>query len=118
MASKSPQPPRLPPLSPSPAPQVSQQRLAKALGSSEALAALLQRVRESRARFDTIAPLLPDALMQAVKPGPLDDTSWVLLAAHASAAAKLRQMVPALQAALSAAGWSGPVIRVKVTSAP
>lgn len=116
MASKSPQP--QPPPPPQPAPPVNQQRLARALGGNEALAALLQRVRESRARFDTIVPLLPAALVQAVKPGPLDDTSWVLLAAHASAAAKLRQLVPELQAALSAAGWAGPVIRVKVSSAP
>jgi hypothetical protein len=60
---------------------------------------------------------MPAALAAAVKPGPLDDSAWVLLAAHASAAAKLRQLVPELQAALEAAGWSGPAIKVKVSSA-
>jgi hypothetical protein len=91
--------------------------LAAALRQSEPLGALLQRLRDSKARFDTIAPLMPAALAAAVKPGPLDDSAWVLLAAHASAAAKLRQLVPELQAALEAAGWSGPAIKVKVSSA-
>jgi hypothetical protein len=91
--------------------------LAAALRQSEPLGALLQRVRDSKARFDAIAPLMPAALAAAVKPGPLDDTAWVLLAAHASAAAKLRQMVPELQAALVQAGWPGPAIKVKVSSA-
>lgn len=92
--------------------------LSAALRQSEPLGALMQRLRDSRARFDTIAPLLPASLRAVVKPGPLDDATWVLLAAHASAAAKLRQMVPELQATLVAAGWAGPEIRVKVTSAP
>ena len=91
--------------------------LATALGRSEPLSALLKRLRESQARFAVIRPLLPAALLGAVNAGPLDDTAWVLLAANASAAAKLRQMVPELQAALQAAGWTGPAIRIKVSAA-
>ena len=91
--------------------------LSTALGRSEPLAALLKRLRESQARFAAITPLLPETLRAAVSAGPLDDSAWVLLAANASAAAKLRQMVPALQAALLAAGWIGPDIKVKVSAA-
>ena len=91
--------------------------LATALKRSEPLGSLMQRLRDSQARFEVIAPLLPAALKLAVKPGPLDDSTWVLLAAHASAAAKLRQMLPQLEAALAAAGWQGPKLRVKVSSA-
>lgn len=91
--------------------------LATALQRSEPLGNLMQRLRDSQARFAVIAPLLPVALQQAVKPGPLDDSTWVLLAAHASAAAKLRQMLPQLELALVAAGWQGPTLRVKVSSA-
>ena len=91
--------------------------LATALGRSEALAALLRRLRESQARFATITPLLPATLRAAVSAGPLDDNAWVLLAANASAAAKLRQMVPELQAAVLAAGWAGPAIKIKVAAA-
>ena len=91
--------------------------LSTALGRSEPLAALLKRLRESQARFAAVQPLLPETLRAAVSPGPLDDSAWVLLAANASAAAKLRQMVPELQAELLAAGWAGPDIKVKVSAA-
>ena len=91
--------------------------LSTALGRSEPLAALLTRLRESQARFAAVQPLLPESLRAAVSAGPLDDSAWVLLAANASAAAKLRQMVPALQAELLAAGWAGPDIKVKVSAA-
>jgi hypothetical protein len=91
--------------------------LATALGRNESLGALLKRVRESRARFDTIAPLLPPPLAAAVQPGPLDESTWVLLAAHASAAAKLRQRLPELETALAAAGWPTLILKVKVSSA-
>ena len=91
--------------------------LSTALGRSEPLAALLKRLRESQARFAAIQPLLPETLRAAVSPGPLDDSAWVLLAANASAAAKLRQMVPQLQAALLTAGWAEPDIKVKVSAA-
>lgn len=88
--------------------------LASALERSEPLAGLLKRVHEARARFEAVAPLLPAALREEVRCGPLDDAAWTLLVAHAAAAAKLRQMLPALQAALQERGWPGPVIRIKV----
>ena len=91
--------------------------LSTALGRSEPLCALLKRLRESQARFAAVIPLLPQTLRAAVSPGPLDDSAWVLLAANAAAAAKLRQLVPELQAALLAAGWAGPDIKVKVAAA-
>lgn len=90
------------------------QTLGAALGRSEPLAGLLQRLRESQARFEAIAGLLPAPLRAAVAPGPLDDTVWVLLAANAAAAAKLRQMLPQLTQALQARGWQGPDLKVKV----
>ena len=91
--------------------------LSTALGRSEPLSALLKRLQESRDRFAAIKTLLPQTLHAAVSPGPLDDSAWVLLAANAAAAAKLRQLVPELQAALLAAGWAGPDIKVKVSAA-
>ena len=91
--------------------------LSTALGRSEPLGALLKRLRESQARFAAITPLLPASLRAAMSAGPLDDSTWVLLAANASAAAKMRQMVPELQVALQAAGWTGPSIKIKVSAA-
>ena len=88
--------------------------LSTALGRSEALNSLLRRLHDSRARLDTVAALLPEPLRPTVRPGPLDDTGWVLLVADSSAAAKLRQLMPALEAALLAAGWPAVPVRIKV----
>jgi hypothetical protein len=88
--------------------------LAAALDRSESLTGLMRRLRDSRARLDTVAGLLPEALRPGVRPGPLDDAGWVLLVADPSAAAKLRQLMPALQAALLAAGWPDVPVRIKV----
>jgi hypothetical protein len=85
-----------------------------ALQGSEPLAGLLKRIRQSQARLDAIAPLLPPALRQAVRPGPLDDVGWSLLVANSAAAAKLRQMLPQLQSGLATHGWPAVEIRLKV----
>lgn len=90
------------------------QALGQALGRSEPLVGLLQRVRDSRDRFNAIAPLLPPSLRDSVRPGPLDDAAWTLLVGHAAGAAKLRQMLPALQARLADHGWAAPAIKVKI----
>ena len=88
--------------------------MSAALGQSEPLNGLLRRMQDSRARLDTVAGLLPQALRPTVRPGPLDDAGWVVLVAASSAAAKLRQLMPALEAALLAAGWPALPIRIKV----
>jgi hypothetical protein len=85
-----------------------------ALQGSVPLARLLERVRESRERFDAIAPLLPPPLREHVRPGPLDDEGWSLLAANGAVAAKLRQLLPRLEEALASRGCVGRPIRVKV----
>jgi hypothetical protein len=88
--------------------------LATALDRSEPLNNLMQRLRDSSARLNAIAPLLPEGLKQAVRAGPLDDSHWVLLVAHAAGAAKLRQLLPELEATLKTQGWQGPTIKIKV----
>jgi hypothetical protein len=88
--------------------------LATALGRSEPLTGLLQRVHESKARYATVQGLLPAGLRETVRPGPLDDSAWVLLVGNAAAAAKVRQLLPALEAALKDRGWAGPAIKIKV----
>lgn len=88
--------------------------LGDALGQSTPLARLLQLARDSRERFDAISPLLPPGLREAVRPGPLDDEGWSLLAAHGAAAAKLRQLLPRLEDQLRLKGWQGTPIKVRV----
>jgi len=85
-----------------------------ALDGSVPLSRLLARVRESRERFAAISALVSPALLEQMRPGPLDEEGWSLLVANGAAAAKLRQMLPRLQETLAARGWPGPPIRVKV----
>jgi hypothetical protein len=91
--------------------------LRDALDGSEPLARLMQRLAEARRRFDVVAGVLPPGLLAAVRPGPLDDDgSWSLLADHNAAAAKLRQCLPALEAALQ--GARCPVAKLSVRVQP
>ena len=88
--------------------------LADAMRSSRPLALLAERLRESTRRFGCIAPVLPDALAAHVRPGPVDEHGWTLLAANAAVAAKLRQLVPLFVARLSEQGFTDLPLRVKV----
>jgi hypothetical protein len=87
---------------------------AQALRDSTTVASLLERVRQSEARWREVAGILPPGLAAGVRAGPLDDQAWLLLAEHASAAAKLRQCLPAIEAALAAAGIVGPAVKIKI----
>lgn len=91
--------------------------LQEAIGLAEPLERLRQRIQASQARFDVVRPLLPPALADQVRAGPLDDTSWTLLVPHGAAAAKLRQYQPALQQALQAKGWERTAIRIRIQAA-
>ena len=88
--------------------------LANAMQASRPLALLAERLRESKRRYDCIAPVLPDALAGQTQPGPVDEHGWTLLAANAAVAAKLRQLVPLLAARLSEQGFGDQPLRVKV----
>ena len=91
-------------------------RIEQALRQSAPLVRLQQLLRDSNARFDAIRPSLPAALAPHVKPGPVDDAGWSLLAANASVAAKLRQLQPRLEDILRERGWQVSSIRVKLQS--
>jgi hypothetical protein len=58
--------------------------------------------------------MLPPGLRDDVRAGPVDGDSWILLAAHNPAAAKLRQMLPDLLQRLHEEGWQGTSIKVRV----
>lgn len=91
-------------------------RIEEALRNSAPLARLQELMRDSNARFDAIRASLPAAMVAHVKPGPVDETGWSLLAANASVAAKLRQLQPRLEDVLRARGWTLATIRIKVHS--
>ena len=89
--------------------------LRDALADSEPLARLQQRLAEARRRFDAAASVVPPALHGAMRAGPVhDDGSWTLLADHNAAAAKLRHLLPEIDAALRAAGCAPGRVAVRV----
>ncbi|MGH8846481.1 MAG: hypothetical protein ACREXQ_04455 [Polaromonas sp.] len=86
----------------------------QAAGNSPALARLTELVQESNDRLKAIEPLLPEALRPAVKAGPIDGESWCLLVSSNAAAAKIRQLIPLIQARLLGKGWKITSIRLKI----
>lgn len=88
--------------------------LEQAVGAAPTLAALQERIRESRWCLDQVQHLIPVTLRPHVRPGPLQDQEWCLLVGSAAASTKLRQLLPALQTALTQKGAQVNAIRIKV----
>jgi hypothetical protein len=94
-----------------------QRQAVTALQAAEAaplLASLAARARESSDRLAAVRPLLPGALASQVEAGTLEGEDWCLLVKSNAAAAKLRQMLPALQQHLRQRGLPVTGIRLKV----
>ena len=88
-----------------------------ALRQSAPLVRLRALIDESNARYAAIRPALPAPLAQHVRPGPVDENGWSLLAANAAVGAKLRQLQPHLEELLRQGGWAEVTIRIKVGKA-
>lgn len=86
----------------------------QALDQSAPLVKLVQRLRESQGRHAAIEPALPAALRRSVRPGPVDEQGWTLLAANAAVAAKLRHLMPLIEQRLLDEGWPPLPLRVKI----
>jgi hypothetical protein len=88
--------------------------LQQAAEDSPTLARLAQLARESGERLEAVELLIPGPLRSAVRAGPIEGDGWCLLVDSNAAAAKLRQVVPALVAHLRDRGWQVNSIRLKV----
>lgn len=88
--------------------------LEQAVGAAPSLALLRERIRESQGCMDQIRHLIPAAMRQQVVAGPLQDQEWCLLVGSAAASTKLRQLLPAIQQALTRSGAQVNAIRIKV----
>jgi len=88
--------------------------LQQASQESPTLARLTALTRDSSERLKAIEALIPTGLRATIQAGPIDGDSWCLLVKSNSAAAKLRQLAPALQAHLRSRGWEVNAIRLKV----
>ena len=88
--------------------------LMQASQESPTLARLTELTGDSRDRLKALDSLIPPALRSALQAGPIDGTSWCLLVEGNAAAAKIRQLLPALLAHLRSRGWDVTAIRLKV----
>ncbi len=88
--------------------------IAQALAQHSGLARLGYLMQESNRRMDIVAVALPGALRRFVKPGPVDEEGWTLLAANAAIAAKLRHLQPRLLELLAEQGLPPGKLRIKI----
>lgn len=86
----------------------------EAIEDAPTLARLAQLARQSREMLEAVGFLIPSPLRSAVRAGPIDGTGWCLLVDNNAAAAKLRQVLPALTAELRSRGAQITAIRLKV----
>jgi hypothetical protein len=90
--------------------------LQQAADEAPTLARLAQLARESGERFKAIEASIPPPLRAAIRPGPIEGTTWCLLVDGNAVAAKLRQLLPVLQQKLVSRGYEVTSIRIKVGS--
>ena len=88
--------------------------LLQATQESPTLARLTELSKDSVARLKAIEPMIPAVLRSAVTAGPIDGSIWCLIVNSNAAAAKLRQLLPAMEAHLRSKGWEVSAIRLKV----
>ena len=88
--------------------------LLEASQDSPTLARLAELTRESVSRLNAIQSLIPPTLRACVQAGPIDGVAWCLLLDNNATAAKMRQILPALQSHLRANGYAIDSIRLKV----
>ena len=88
--------------------------LQQAADASPMLAQLAALTRESSERLKAVESLVPPALRPALQAGPIEGTTWCIVVKSNAAAAKLRQLLPAMQAHLRSKGWQVNVIRLKI----
>ena len=88
--------------------------LQQASEESPTLAKLAALTRDSSEPLKAIEMLIPATLRPALQAGPIDGDCWCLMVKSNAAAAKIRQLLPALQAHLRSRGWEVNAIRLKV----
>jgi hypothetical protein len=88
--------------------------LLQATQDTPALARLMELSRDSSARLQAVESLIPLSLRPFVQAGPIDGANWCLILDNTAVAAKIRQLLPALESHLRVKGWKINAIRLKV----
>ncbi len=92
--------------------------LMQATQGSPALARLVDLSKESVSRLKAVESMIPTNLFSAITAGPIEGPVWCLIVQSNAAAAKLRQLLPGLQAHLQSRGWEVTSIRLKIQMDP
>ena len=71
-------------------------------------------MHESTSRLQAVEALLPPALRSAIKSGPINEKGWCILVSNPAAAAKLRQLIPAIDRHLALRDYRPMTIRLKI----
>ena len=87
----------------------------QAAEGAPALAKLGRLILESDLRLQAVESLLPPAVRSGVKSGPINDHVWCLLVNSPAIAAKLRQLIPAIDHQLALRNYKALTIRLRVT---
>ena len=88
--------------------------IAEGLRAADPLTGLLQRVRASQERLDALRGIVPSALRAQLRAGPLDEEGWTIMASNSAVAAKLRQLLPDIEAGFKNRGLAAMPTRVRV----
>lgn len=75
-------------------------------------------MRQSNERLQSLKRFIPQGLWPLIQAGPIDEDIWCLLVQTNAAAAKLRQLLPTLQAELNRKGCKLTSIRLKISALP
>ena len=89
--------------------------LEQAAHEAPMLAHLLRQAQQSQAMLALVQALVPPGLFRSLRAGAVENQEWCLFVANAPAAAKLRQLTPALTAHLRTKGYAIQGIRVLVS---
>ena len=89
--------------------------LADALQENPTLGSLLVRWRQAQQCMQAVRPVLGIELSAALRPGPIEDGQWTILAASGGAAAKSRQLLPRIDQAVQALGIGVQSVRIRIS---
>lgn len=90
--------------------------LARALEENPTLGSLLGRWRLAQECMKATRPVLGPDLSAQMRPGPVEDKQWTLLAATGAAAAKARQLLPRIADAVRTLGLES--VRIRISPQP
>ena len=85
-----------------------------AMECSPTFARLAVLTQDSSNRRKAVIPLIPPMLRVSLQAGPIEGDSWCVIVKNNAAAAKVRQLLPAMAAHLRTKGWDVSTIRIKV----